>query len=98
MSKSARGVGLHDEGAVGANQRGMRQRAAHRLLRHQTRGSRAVEIVELRLMSRIVRHRQRRSLQIAGVFLDIGLGDRQRRVDDRLGADLEPAVEPDVRA
>ena len=67
-----------------------------RLLGHQVAKAGAVETVDRARLVEVVGHRQRRALQIAGVLLHIGVGDRQRRTDDRLGPDLEPAVEADV--
>ena len=66
------------------------------LLAHEVAKAGAVEAVERARIVEVVGHRERRALQVAGVLPDIGLGDRQRRIDDRLGADLEPAVEADV--
>ena len=96
MSKSALGLGGDDDRAVLADQRGMGEVAAERLLAHQLAKAGAVEAVDRARLVEVVGHRQRRALQVAGVLLDIGVGDRQRRADDRLGPDLEPAVEADV--
>ena len=74
----------------------MGQVAAERLPAHQLAEAGAVEAVERSRLVEVVGHRQRRALQVARILLHIGVGDRQRRADDRLGPDLEPAVEADV--
>ena len=90
------GLGAHDERAVRRNQRGMGELPPFRLSAQEVEKAVAVQIVDLPIVVERLGHGQRRVEKCPGIFLNIGFGDIERIVDDRLGADLEPAVETDV--
>jgi hypothetical protein len=74
----------------------MVERARHRMLAEQGPKAGPVELVERARLIEVVGHGKRRALQVAGILVHIGLGDRQRGIDDHARPDLEPAVETDV--
>jgi hypothetical protein len=69
----------------------------HRLLVQEIEKTGPIESIERTRAVQIISHRQGRALKVAGILLHIGVGNRERRVDDRLGSDLEPSVEPDIQ-
>ncbi len=99
MAGSGRSVGifrLHDGAAIAPHQKGTQHATAARLTRHQFDEAGPVKAVELAIAVEITRHRGRLALKVAGIFENIGLGDVQRRLHDRLGANGKPPVQPDI--
>ncbi|MCY1295759.1 hypothetical protein D9M70_451150 [compost metagenome] len=89
-------VGLNYSAAISTNQECPKHAAAARLAGHEFRETGAVEAIELPVAFEVVGHRHRLTLQIAGILEHIGLGDVDRRADDRLRPQRKPAIEADV--
>ncbi len=90
-------ISLDDKGPVRLDQRGVGKFTTGSLPAHESTKAVTVQIVKRARLVEHIRHRERGALQIPGVLADIGFGDRERRVDNRLGADFEPPIEPDIQ-
>lgn len=87
----------HDDRAVQLDQGRVRQGPAVSLDGQVFFEACSVEPIQRTLIVQVVGHRHGRAGKVATVLGDVGICNRQRRIDDRLGADLEPAIKADAK-